>query len=263
MKRVTGQPTVLAALGLLLGLALYLAVQPLAPDPPVVEAMTAGKPGTDMPVFYVRTKAPVIALTFDNSWGTKALPPVLEVLRRQHVRATFFLSSPWAERHPDLVQAVAAEGHEIASHGEAHVNLSRYERSEIARNIGTAHRVLRELTASEPRFFRPPNGDYDDRVVAVARELGYETVIWSVDSLDWKRPGPLAIVERVTRLAFPGAIVLFHASDSAPDTPAALPSVIQLLEQRGYRLMAMGDALNHGEPGRDDPRGRPDYPPND
>src|SRR5690606_27299566 len=84
---------------------------------------------------------------------------------------------------------IVAEGHEIGSHGDDHVNLSQYDANAIARNIMTAHRDLEEVTGTQPRFFRPPNGDYDDLVVATARQLGYETVIWSLDTIDWKNPG--------------------------------------------------------------------------
>jgi len=204
-----------------------------------------------------------LALTFDISWGTKTLPRVLEILRRQGVKATFFLSGPWAHHHPELVKAIVADGHEIASHGQEHVNLSQYDRAAVARNISSAHDILQRLSGQTPRFFRPPDGDYDDLVVAVARELGHETVIWSVDSLDWKNPGADYMVKRVTELAFPGAIVLFHASDSSRQVGEALEPTITALRAAGYRLVTLGELYDNGEPAYDDPRGNPDYPPVD
>lgn len=213
--------------------------------------------GHEMPVFYVKTQRKACALTFDISWGEKMPGRVLDVLKENGLKATFFLSGPWASRHGDVVKRIVDEGHELASHGHDHVNLSQYSREEIAQNIRQAHNVLTNASGATLKYFRPPNGDYDDLVVLVARELGYETVIWAVDSIDWKNPGVSYIVQRVSGLVFPGAIVLFHASDSAPQTPEALPLVIQNLRSAGYELVTLGELMEMGTPARDDPRGRP------
>lgn len=213
--------------------------------------------GLDMPMFYVRTEEPLIALTFDISWGTTTVGPVLEILREKDVKATFFLSGFWAKKHPDIARSIAADGHEIASHGDAHVNLSQYDADAIAKNIMTAHRDLEEVTGKQPRFFRPPNGDYDDLVVATARQLGYETVIWSLDTIDWKNPGPEFMIRRVRDNVFRGDIILMHASDSSKQIHMALPQIIDDLRRDGFRLVTLGQMLQTGMPGRDDPRGRP------
>ncbi|MDI3299265.1 MAG: polysaccharide deacetylase family protein [Bacillota bacterium] len=233
------------------------------PEHEEVIAPAPGEPPAARPIFYARTTRRVLALTFDISWGSKVAPLVLDVLKQYRVHATFFLSGFWARQHPDLVRRMVADGHEIASHGDEHVDLDRLSREQVRRNLSIAERDIRSVVDVRPRFLRPPNGAYDAMVVETARQLGYETVIWSVDSLDWKRPGPEAIVRRVTSLVFPGAIVLFHASDSAPDTPVALPTVLANLKARGYRAVPLGELLKEAPPARDDPRGRPDYPPND
>lgn len=140
-------------------------------------------------------------------------------------------------------------------------NLSQYDAGYIRQNIERTHAILARLSGQTPRFFRPPNGDFDDLVVRTARSLGYETVIWAVDSLDWKNPGADYMVQRVRKLAFPGAIVLFHASDSSRQVHEALPAVVADLKTRRYRFLTLGDLYRQGEPARVDPRGDPDYPP--
>ncbi|MCL6614599.1 MAG: polysaccharide deacetylase family protein [Firmicutes bacterium] len=209
----------------------------------------------EMPLFYVKTEEPKIALTFDISWGEETLPRVLPILAQAKVRATFFLSGPWAESHPALVRAIQAGGHEIASHGQEHVNLSEYSEGEIRENIGRAHRILSELTRGRVAyFFRPPNGDYDDLVVVTARSQNYETVIWAVDSLDWKNPGADYMIRRVVEKAFPGAIILCHASDSSRQIHEALPGMIAGLRAKGYQFVTLSQLVQCGTPGRDDPR---------
>jgi seryl-tRNA synthetase len=213
------------------------------------------------PVYYVGTREKVMALTFDVSWGDRMLPQVLDVLRREHQVATFFVSGPWAATHPALVEAILQGGNELASHGQAHVNLSGRSAGAIADNVGAADAILRRYTGGRPlRFFRPPNGDWDPRVVEVARGLGYETVIWSVDSRDWMNPGVGVIVRRVVDGAFPGAIVLLHASDTCRQTDLALPTIIERLRAQGWRLVTLGTLWDLGPAQRDDPRGRPRKP---
>lgn len=209
------------------------------------------------PMFYVTTDRKAVALTFDISWGDKSPGKVLDVLKKHNQKATFFLSGPWAKRYEDIVKRIVSEGHEIASHGQEHDNLSQLGKESVRNNIQSAHDILAKVSGTTPKFFRPPNGDYDDTVVLTAKELGYETVIWSVDSVDWKNPGVSYIVERVSKLSFRGAIILFHASDSARETHEALPMVLENLKTAGYEVMTLGALLGTGKPARDDPRGRP------
>ncbi|MBE3576152.1 MAG: polysaccharide deacetylase family sporulation protein PdaB [Limnochordales bacterium] len=209
---------------------------------------------TEWPIFYVKTDQKKVALTFDISWGHNTAPKVLEILKQEGVRATFFLSGPWARRHADLVRRIVSDGHEIASHGDRHINLGHRSRAEIAENIQKADADLRAVSGQQPRFFRPPNGDYDDMVIETARSLGYETVIWAIDTLDWKNPGPEYMVRRVLNQVFNGAIILMHASDSSKQIHLALPEIIRELRSRGYELVTVGELLLAGTPGRNDPR---------
>lgn len=215
------------------------------------------KGGREMPLFYVKTGEKKVAFTFDISWGSKTAPLVMDILKQHNLKATFFLSGFWAKKHPELVKRIVEDGHEIASHGDEHVNLSQYSPADIAANLATAHRDLKEATGVEPRYFRPPNGDYDDDVVRVARELNYETVIWSLDSLDWKNPEADYMIDLVVREAYPGDIILMHASDSSQQIHLALPGIIKGLRERGFEILNLSQLLAAGRPGRDDPRGRP------
>lgn len=212
-----------------------------------VSALPAAK-AKERPLYMVRTSEKKLALTFDISWGTKMPGPVLDVLKQNGVKATFFLSGPWSERYPEVVRRIQADGHEIQSHGHKHVNFSGLSREGVISNIRSAHRILAEITGREPTMIRPPNGDFNDLSVATAREVGYEPVIWSVDSRDWMNPGVDQIANRVLKLAHPGAIILLHASDSCKQTDQALPLVIKGLRDRGFEFVLMQDLLRLGPP---------------
>ncbi|MCO1600394.1 polysaccharide deacetylase family protein [Desulfosporosinus nitroreducens] len=214
------------------------------------ENVTSVFSGKLKPIYSVNVNTKAIGLTFDISWGEKTAEPILDILRKEEIQATFFLSSPWAEKHQELVRKMIVEGHEIGSHGNRHIDLNTLGAEEIRKEITSAQQVLEKITGQKIRLIRTPNGAYNNKVIATADELGYRVIQWSVDSLDWKRPGPSAVVNNVLNGprpgtgAKPGDIILFHASDSAPDTIEALPTVIQSLKSKGNTLLPVGKLLS-------------------
>ncbi|TGE32359.1 polysaccharide deacetylase family protein [Desulfosporosinus sp. Sb-LF] len=214
------------------------------------ENVTSVFSGKLKPIYSATVNTQAIGLTFDISWGEKTAEPILDILKKEGIHATFFLSSPWADKHQTLVQRMVTEGHEIGSHGNRHIDLNTLAASEIEHEISTAQQVLEKITGQKVRLIRAPNGAYDNKVIATANKLGYRVIQWSVDSLDWKRPGSSAVINNVINGirsgggAKSGDIILFHASDSAPDTVQALPTVIQNLKTKGHTLIPVGQLLS-------------------
>lgn len=195
------------------------------------------------PIYSFETAAKEIALTFDVSWGHTTPAAVLDIMKKHGVKATFFVSAPWARAYPDLAKRIVAEGHTLANHGYRHINLAKISDQEVRNEIMKAHALIKEATGAEPTLFRPPDGQFDQRVVRIAKELQYELVVWSLDSLDWRNP-PDAIVNRVLKKAQSGDIVLFHASDTYKETPAALPTIIESLRQAGFTFVTLGKTVS-------------------
>lgn len=195
------------------------------------------------PVYEVKTDKKVVALTFDISWGNNTPMPVIEILKQNQIRSTFFLSGPWVKQYPEVPQRIKQDGHEVASHGYRHINLSNLSKSEIKEEILKAHNNIREVTGVEANLIRTPNGDYNDQVIEGAHEVNYEVIQWSVDSLDWMNPGVNSIIERVSRKVHPGAIILMHASDTCKQTTEALPKVIENLRAQGYEFVTVSELL--------------------
>lgn len=196
----------------------------------------------------VLTKKPVVALTFDISWGTVMPPKILHILEQQHVAATFFVSGPWAQQNPQIVRQMAKDGFEVESHGWAHVNYSELGAKGVADNIQKANGVIESLTGKHPTFVRPPNGDFNSTSIMAARSLGYTTVTWGTDSLDWMNPGVSTIVSRVTGRVHPGDIILMHASDTCKQTDLALPTILQDLRAKGYKFLTLSALIKEGTP---------------
>lgn len=194
------------------------------------------------PLRGVVTSHKALALTFDISWGTIMPPKVIAILREAKVPATFFLSGPWAANHPEIVKELLRDGFEVESHGAAHVNFSSLSAEGVSSNIRSAGDALIALGA-HPSFIRPPNGDYSPTSLKVAAQLGYTTVIWGTDSIDWMNPGVATIEGRVLKRAHPGDIILMHASDTCKQTDLALPTIIRGLRKDGYQLLTLKNLL--------------------
>ncbi|MFD2615176.1 polysaccharide deacetylase family sporulation protein PdaB [Paenibacillus gansuensis] len=201
-------------------------------------------------VYSIPTNKKVIALTFDISWGEKRAEPIIDLLKEKGVNATFFLSSVWSKEHPETVKKIVDAGFEIGSHGHKHDFYSKFSDEEIKKQIQTAHTILTETTGKAPTLIRMPNGDFDKRVLRIAKELNYTVIQWDTDSLDWQNGGTSNIVNRVTAKAHPGDIVLMHASDSSKQTLEALPAIIDHLRAKGYELVTVSSLLSQTEVGQ-------------
>lgn len=199
------------------------------------------------PIYEVPTNKKIVALTFDISWGNETPMPVIEILKKEGVKSTFFLSGPWVKQYPEVPQRIKQDGHEIGSHGNRHINLSTLSRAEIQKEIMTAHESIKEVTAVEANLIRTPNGDYNDEVIKAAEECGYRVIQWSVDSLDWMNPGVNTIINRVSKKVHPGAIILMHASDTCKQTTEALPQVIKELRKQGYEFVTVSELLQESK----------------
>ncbi|MGE5397463.1 MAG: polysaccharide deacetylase family sporulation protein PdaB [Chitinophagales bacterium] len=195
------------------------------------------------PVYDVPCNEKVVALTFDISWGNQTPLPVIDILEKNDIQCTFFLSGPWAKQYPEVVKRIKGDGHEIASHGYRHINLSTLSRGEIKDEIMKAHEALKGVSGVKPNLIRTPNGDYNDEVIMAAGECNYQVIQWSVDSLDWMNPGPATITERVTNRVKPGSIILMHASDTCKQTTDALPDIIKNLKDQGYKFVTVSELM--------------------
>lgn len=195
-------------------------------------------------IYSVDTGKKQVALTFDISWGEERTSPILDVLEQKGLKkATFFLSSPWTESHPDLVKRITNMGYEIGSHGHRHDNYSEYNEEQIRTQILKADQILQKATGKKPKLIRFPNGDFDKRVLRIADSLGYKTIQWDTDSRDWMNPGKKEIVNRVLTKAHPGDIILMHASDSCRQTHEALPEIIDGLRAKGYEFVTVSELI--------------------
>lgn len=184
-----------------------------------------------------------VALTFDDGPWPVQTRQVVQILRRFHVPATFFMVGYLTERYPGIVEMVDRAGMRIGNHSWDHPlepPLADLSRRRMIEEIGRTSRGLSALGV-RTRLFRPPGGSYDGAVVQEARVQGMRVVTWSVDPKDWSEGASAhQIVRRVLRAVRPGSIVLMH--DGGRDQGAtirALPRIIRGIRRMGLRLVAI------------------------
>ncbi|MCA1840504.1 MAG: polysaccharide deacetylase family protein [Actinomycetota bacterium] len=185
------------------------------------------------------TGPPTVALTFDDGPNPNTTPPIIDILDRAGIKATFFTVGRMVQRFPDLVRRELGDGMTIGDHTFGHTRLAGLPADRVR---GELQRTIDQLgpLGAHVTLMRPPDGSFDASTIEVAKSMGLRTVVWSVDSKDWSKPGVDAIVRRVVDSVHPGSIILMH--DGGPDrsqTVAALPRIIDELRARGYSFTAM------------------------
>jgi len=193
------------------------------------------------PVHYQgSTGNKVVALDINVDWGEEYVPQMLEILAQEKVYATFFVTGTWAQKHPDLVRKMAEQGHDIANHGHHHLHLSRASDQVINDELATAEGIIQDAIGRKPTLFSPPYGELDNRVSRIASARGYQVVMWSLDTIDWQRPSPSTIAQRIIKRLHNDAIVLMHPT--AP-TVKALPGMISELKGQGYQIKKVQEII--------------------
>ncbi|MGI6005754.1 MAG: polysaccharide deacetylase family protein [Christensenellales bacterium] len=194
-----------------------------------------------IPIYRVNRDDKKIAISFDAAWGSEKTVGILDILDKYQIKTTFFLVGFWVDRYPERTQLISQRGHEIGNHSTNHPNMPKLSAEQMENEIMTTHNKIKELTGQEPKIFRPPYGDYDNQVMTVLHNLGYEGVQWDVDSLDWKEEGTDAMVKRVTGNVRSGSIVLFH--NNSRDILEALPLILDELLSQGYTIVPVSELL--------------------
>ena len=193
-----------------------------------------------------REGAAGVALTFDDGPHPEGTPAVLELLAAAGAKATFFLVGEQARAFPELAERIAAEGHEVAVHGDRHRVMLRLAPAMIAADLDRAQATIGELTGQRPRFHRPPLGIYSYPGLRVARQQGLEPLLWSRWGRDWSaKSSPASISAMVTVDLCPGDVLLLHDADWYSDagcwrnTVAALPSILDRVASSGLEFQRL------------------------
>lgn len=183
-----------------------------------------------------------IAITFDDGPHPQNTPRLLDMLAQRNIKATFYVIGRSVDLHPGVLRRTVAEGHEIGNHSHTHRLLSKLSNAEVRQEMQRCQDAIGRAAGVRPRTMRPPYGGLlQSQRELVHSEFGYPTILWSVDPLDWKRPGPSVVASRILSGTNAGGIVLAH--DLHSQTVDAMPATLDGLLKRGFKFVTVSQLI--------------------
>lgn len=200
-------------------------------------------PTKDLKPISTGSNSKYIAFTMNVDWGNEVIPEILNTLKEKNIKITFFVTGRWVKEYPELFQSIIKEGHEIGSHGYHHLNYSNLNFAQNEEEIRMAEKEIMKYTSQKPIYFAPPSGAYNESTLEAADKLGYKTILWSIDTIDWRKGSTEGVIlQRVlNKKDHEGAIVLMHPM---PETAKALPQLIDKLREKGLEVGRVTDILS-------------------
>jgi peptidoglycan-N-acetylglucosamine deacetylase len=178
-----------------------------------------------------------IALTFDDGPNPVYTPRILHILQLYHVHATFFNIGQQVQMYPQITREVYAEGNVVDNHSWSHPNFTKLSAAQINWQINMTEQIIQHTIGTRPEFIRLPYGATNAFVQRQITQDGLIQVRWTVDTNDWRLPGVAAIESVAINQAQNGGIILMHdGGGDRSQTVAALPDIIQTLQQRGFQF---------------------------
>ncbi len=193
-------------------------------------------------VFYKgNTDENVIAFACNIDWGNEYIPPMLEIFKRNNMKITFFVTGRWADKNNELLKEIYNHGHEIGNHGYLHRDYSLLSYELNKQEILKTDKKISEILNIKSKYFAPPSGAYNKDTVRAAKDLNYNVIMWSIDTIDWRKDSTYdKIINRVVSKTHKCAIVLMHPKE---ETIKALPTIIRTLNDQGYRIGRVSDVI--------------------
>lgn len=194
------------------------------------------------PIYRGNERKKAAALMINVAWGTEHLSGILSVLKEKQVKATFFLDGSWLKKHPAMARQIVAQGHEIGNHAYSHPLMSQISSDRMEKEIGKTEALIAQYLRRHSRWFAPPAGDMNRKVIEVAEKHRMKTVLWTVDTIDWRKSStPEKIIDRVRKGVGNGSLILAHPTDR---TLQALPTMIESIRKKGLQLLTVSEVLS-------------------
>ena len=193
--------------------------------------------------YYSGTSDTKVSLMINVYWGTEYIEPMLEIMKKHNVKTTFFVGGSWAAANANTLKAIHDAGHEIGNHGYYHKDHSKIDAEYNKREIQSAHDVVKDTVGVDMNLFAPPSGAFCDRTLKAAAELGYRTIMWTRDTIDWRDHDTDLIYRRAVKKIKGGDLILMHPTEN---TLNALERIIIEVFSQGLSISTVSDVLNGG-----------------
>lgn len=146
------------------------------------QAVLASAVNRQLPIYCVQKDSKVVSLSFDAAWGNEDTQQLIDILGKYKIKATFFVVGQWVDKYPESVLALHEAGHEVMNHSDTHPYMTKLSEQEIIQNVTACDDKIEAVTGVRPFLFRPPYGDYNDKVVNTLKSIDHYTIQWDVDT---------------------------------------------------------------------------------
>ncbi|WP_066294957.1 polysaccharide deacetylase family protein [Bacillus sp. FJAT-29937] len=195
----------------------------------------------NIPIYQGDSNSAKIAFIVNVAWGNEYLKALLLILKDYQINLTFFLEGRWVKNNPESALMIQLAGHEIGNHAYSHPNMTTLSDEEIHNEITSTNNVIEKHLKIKPAFFTPPYGYFDERVIKAASKEKMKTILWSLDTLDWKLKIHHEIIDRIVPHLQNGSIILMHPTKSSLE---ALPIILNHALKSGIKTCTISELLS-------------------
>ncbi len=207
------------------------------PDKTVETASTKKQ----LPIYSVDTKEPNVALTINCAWNADDIDVILETLKKQNVKVTFFMVGDWIEKNEEAAKKIHAAGHELANHSYNHPHVNNLSYDKNVEQIKKCSDLIQNITGTPSTLYRGPYGEYNDTVIQAAKENKHTTIQWSIDTLDYKSLTGEQMWEKIEPHLENGSVILMH--NGTENTANSLNMIIENIKEKGYNVVRVSDLI--------------------
>ncbi len=193
------------------------------------------------PIYKGHPEKPMVTFIINVAWGNEYLSSILATLKKHNVSASFFLEGNWVKKNPELAKMIVSAGHEVGNHSYSHPDMKKLTAHLAREQLSKTNEIIEAATGVKCVWFAPPSGSYRDETIKIANELNMKTVMWTVDTVDWRKPSPEILINRVMSKIENGSMVLMHPTEA---TAKSLDQLITLIKQKGLEIGTVTELMN-------------------
>lgn len=192
------------------------------------------------PIYHGNLNNRNVSLMINVYWGTEFIEPMLEIFEQKNVKVTFFVGGSWVQDNSELLIKMYQKGHEIGNHGYFHKDHKQLSYERNKEEILATHSLVKGFIGYEMNLFAPPSGSFSHETLEVAQSLGYKTIMWTKDTIDWRDRNQSLIYSRAIKNPKNGDLILMHP---IKETVLALPDIIDFYLEKGFKLVSVSENL--------------------
>lgn len=195
---------------------------------------------TNSAIYYGNKNSNKVSLMFNVYWGTEYLNDILSVLKQNNITTTFFVGGKWVETEPEILKQIYNDGHEIGNHGYFHKDHDKLSYNQNKEEISYCHTLVKKTINYDMNLFAPPSGAFNKTTLNVANELGYKTIMWSKDTIDWRDKDSELVYSRATKNVMGGDLILMHPTQH---TLNALNKIIDYYKSKNLEVVTVSNNI--------------------